>query len=413
MELWKKVGLGIILGILFGALFPPEYSKIIKPIGDIFLSLIRMVILPLIFFAIVSGMTNVSDPSTLGRIGLKATLAFVTTTLFAVVFGIGVALVLQPGAGAALDFGNSGYKVTTAEFDIIAYLVKIVPTNALGAFVDNNILQVVFFSIFTGITMNKMSSSAAELKVFVQASAKLFIKMISFIIELSPYAAFALIAYVVSQHGIDSLISLSKLVGAVFIAMVLQYLIFGLMIIVFCRVSPLEFYKKSLEYQLIALSSSSSKAALATTMNVCRNKLGVSESSTSFVLPLGAAINMDGFAINLSLTAIFFAQALGVDLSMGDYCTIILTSTVGSIGGAGIPGASLIMLPLVLTSVGLPIEGVALLAGIDRILDMLRTAVNITGDATITMIIDHSEGTFDKKQYYSDKTLPSTKRKRS
>lgn len=413
MELWKKVGLGIILGILFGALFPPEYSKIIKPVGDVFLSLIRMVILPLIFFAIVSGMTNVSDPSTLGRIGIKATLAFVATTLFAVIFGIGVALVLQPGFGAALDFGDVDYKVTNTEFNIVEYLVKIVPTNALGAFVDNNILQVVFFSIFTGITMNKMSSSAAELKVFVQAAAKLFIKMISFIIELSPYAAFTLIAYVVSQHGIDSLISLSKLVMAVFIAMVLQYLIFGLMILVFCRVSPIEFYKKSLEYQLIALSSSSSKAALATTMNVCRSKLGISESSTSFVLPLGAAINMDGFAINLSLTAIFFAQSLGVDLSMGDYFTIILTSTVGSIGGAGIPGASLIMLPLVLTSIGLPIEGVALLAGIDRILDMLRTAINITGDATITMIIDNSEGSFDKKQYYSDKVLPSTKRKLS
>ena len=401
MKLWKKVALGVIFGVIFGMYAPPEYPQLFKPVGDIFLSLIKMVILPLVFFALVSGITNVSDPSALGRIGVKATAAFITTTIFAVIFGIGVALTLQPGVGTVLDMGIAEGSVSPTEFDLVDFLLQIVPTNAIGAFVENNTLQVVFFSIFTGITMNKMGSSAAEIRVFAQAASKLFIKMISFVIELSPYAAFALISWVVSVHGIDALISLSNLVSAVFIAMVLQYLIFGVMIMVFCRVSPLPFYRKSLTYQLIALSSSSSKASLATTMNVCRKELGISESSTSFVLPLGAAINMDGFAINLSLTAIFFAQALGVDLQFQDYLTIILTSTLGSIGGAGIPGASLIMLPLVLASVNLPIDGVALIAGIDRILDMLRTAINITGDATITLIIDKTEGTFDKKKYYT------------
>ena len=161
------------------------------------------------------------------------------------------------------------------------------------------------------------------------------------------------------------------------------------------------FYRKSLPYQILAFSTSSSKATLATTMNICRDELGVSEPSTSFILPLGASINMDGFAINLGLTTIFFAQMLGVTLQPHDYLVIILTATLGSIGGAGIPGASLIMLPMVLSSVNLPIEGVAILAGIDRILDMLRTTINITGDATITMLVDNSEGTFDKEKYYS------------
>jgi Na+/H+-dicarboxylate symporter len=184
--------------------------------------------------------------------------------------------------------------------------------------------------------------------------------------------------------------------------MIMQYIIFGLMILVFCRVSPLPFYKKSIEYQMIAFSTGSSKASLATTMKVCREKLGISESSTSFVLPIGASINMDGFAINLGLTTIFFAQAMGVSLGFSDYLIIVITSTLGSMGGAGIPGASLFMLPMVLSSVNLPTGGVALIAGIDRILDLLRTTINITGDATITMIIDKSEGTLDKKKYYSD-----------
>ena len=170
---------------------------------------------------------------------------------------------------------------------------------------------------------------------------------------------------------------------------------------VFCKVSPIPFYKKSIEYQMIALSTGSSKASLATTMQVCRQKLGVSESSTSFVLPLGASINMNGLSIKLGMSALFFAQVLGIDLAFGDYIVIILTGTLGSIGGAGIPGAFIIMLPIMLTSVGLPIEGVALLVGIDRVLDLLSATINITGDATITLVIDSSEGTLDKDMYNS------------
>lgn len=165
--------------------------------------------------------------------------------------------------------------------------------------------------------------------------------------------------------------------------------------------SPMPFYKKSLEYQIIAFSTGSSKASLPTTMKVCRENLGISESSTSFVLPLGASINMDGLAINLSLATIFFAQLLGVTLSPYDYMIITITATLGSIGGAGIPGGLLVMLPMVLSSVNLPIEGVAILAGIDRILDMFRTTISITGDAVVTLIVDHSEDSLDKERYLS------------
>jgi Na+/H+-dicarboxylate symporter len=231
--------------------------------------------------------------------------------------------------------------------------------------------------------------------------SKLVFKMISIIINFSPYGAFALTSWVVGTQGIEILQSLLKLVIAVIMAMGFQYLVFGFLIWAFTRLSPIPFYKKSFEYQTLAFSTSSSKATLATTMKICKNKLGISNTSTSFVLPLGASINMDGMAIYLGMCAIFFAQATGTVLQSYDYFMIVITATLGSIGAAGIPGGSMVMLPMVLSAVHIPIEGVALIAGIDRILDMLRTTVNITGDATITLIVDKSEGTHNKDIYYS------------
>jgi len=399
MKLWQKVTLGLILGVIVG-IYLPEYVSSIKPIGDVFLRLIKMIIAPLIFFSLVSGITSMSDPSSLGRVGTKSVIAFMGTTFFAVVFGVTVALVLKPGIGTQINFGTVQNDFNGQTFRLVDFFINFVPSNIVGAFGEGNILQVVFFAIFTGFTLNKMGSSANHLKEFFHITSKMILKMITLIIQLSPYGAFALTAWVVGTQGFDVMISLSKLVAAIVVAMILQYMIFGVLIYVFCRVSPIPFYKKSLEYQVLAFSTSSSKATLATTMQVCRN-LGISESSTSFVLPLGASINMDGFAIRLALTAIFFAQVMGVTLEQHDYLIIVLTATLGSVGGAGIPGAYLIMLPMVLSSVNLPIEGVAILAGVDRILDMISTTINITGDATITLIVDNSEGTLDKEKYYS------------
>lgn len=402
MKLWHKVTLGLILGLMFGV-YLPQHVETIKPIGTIFLRLIKMIIIPLIFLSLVSGLTSVKDPSSLGRVGMKSVLAYVGTTLCAVLFGLGVAIVLKPGEGVIIDFGVPQIRPTNIkEFDLSEFIINIVPSNIFESFANAELLQVVFFSIFTGFIINSMGSVADPVRDIVNSSSKVVLKMISKIVELSPYGAFSLTAWVIGTQGLDVMISLSKLVFAVTLAMILQYFIFGLIIIVFCRMSPIPFYKKSLKYQLIALSTGSSKASLATTMQVCRQRLGVSESSTSFVLPLGASINMDGFAINLGLTTVFFAQMMGITLSFSDYMIIILTSTLGSMGGAGIPGASLIMLPMVLTSVNMPIEGVAIIAGIDRVLDLLRTAINITGDATITLVIDCTEDTLDKDVYNSD-----------
>ncbi|MFK7974293.1 MAG: dicarboxylate/amino acid:cation symporter, partial [Rickettsiaceae bacterium] len=391
MRLWQKVLLGLTLGVTFG-IYLPHHVEIVKPVGTVFMRLIHMVIVPLLFFSLVSGITGMRDPSSIGRIAKKSVVAYFGTTCFAVIFGLSVAHWFKPGVGVKLDFGHTIEKTASShDFNLLEFFINIVPDNIFVAFAEAHVLQVVFFSVFTGVIINNMGSSADPVRSIIHSAAKLVLKMIGVIVQLSPYAAFSLTAWVIGTEGIGVIMVLGKLVEAIILAMIMQYIIYGLLILVFCRISPIPFYKKSIEYQMIALSTGSSKASLATTMQVCKQKLGVSESCTSFVLPLGASMNMNGLSIKLGLSTIFFAQVMGVDLAFHDYIVIILTGTLGSIGGAGIPGSFIIMLPIMLSSVGLPIEGVALLVGIDRILDLLSTTINITGDATVTLIVDHSE----------------------
>lgn len=397
MKLWQKVFIGLTAGVLFG-IYLKDYTEIISPIGAVFLRLIKMIIVPLLFFTLVSGITGMRDPSSVGRIARKSMLAYLGTTCFAVSFGLILGNIIEPGVGITIDLGPT-QETSQNVFNLLEFLIDIVPNNIFIAFSTSNVLQIVFISIFTGVLINVVGHSAEPIKELVHAGSKLVLKMISVIVELSPYAAFSLTACVVGKQGVDVIYSLGRLFEALMIAFTLQYLIFGLMIIVFCRMSPMPFYRKSIEYQMIALSTGSSKASLATTMQVCRQKLGVSETSTSFVLPIGASVNMNGLSIKLGLSTVFFAQVMGVDLSFVDYVVIILTGTLGSIGGAGIPGSFIIMLPIMLSSVGLPVEGVALLVGIDRVLDLFSTTINITGDATVTLLVDHSEGTLDKNIY--------------
>lgn len=403
VKLWHKVSLGLVFGIIYGAI-NGEDATYIKPVGDLFLNAIKMIIVPLIFFSLVSGISSISDPTSLGRMGIKACIAYLTTTTFAVLTGLTLAIWIEPGVGSSLDLSPApGSEIgdNLKDFSLVKMFTGIIPSNALAAMVEGHMLQVVFFSVFTGITILRMGNLSKRLAEIFQMLAKLIFQMVAIIVEFSPYGAFALTAWVVGTQGADVLQDLLKLVIAVLTGMTVQYIFFGVFIYVFARISPFPFYKKSLEYQSLAMSTSSSKASLATTMKVCREKLGISNTSTSFVLPLGAAMNMDGMAIRLGMCAVFFAQVAGIDLSLQDYLIIIITATVGSIGGAGIPGATMIMLPMVLTAAHIPIEGVALIAGVDRILDMVSTTINITGDATITLIVDKNEGKLDEETYYS------------
>lgn len=402
MKLWKKVIIGLVIGVILG-IFLKEKAVFLKPCGDLFIRLIKMIIIPLIFFAIVSGITNINDSRALGRIGVKASLAYLITTLFAIFIGLAVGTIFKPGSGIVLDFNGSNLPdaVKDAGFaKIFEIVLNIVPENAIGAMAQGTVLQVVFFALFTGITLNTLDKeSSKRLSGIFQLLAAMVFKMVHFIVQLSPFAACALTAWIIGTQGLEVLLKLLKLVSCAYLAFGIQYLVFGLIIFLWARLSPVPFFKKSFEYQALAFSTSSSKAALPTTIRVCQERLGISSLSSSFVLPLGASINMDGIAIYIGLCALFFAQATGKVLEPGDYGYIILTGTLGSIGGAGIPSGTIVMLPMVLGSVGLPIEGIALIAGIDRIIDMMRTTISITGDATVALCVDNSEGLLDTNKY--------------
>lgn len=413
LALWKKITVGLVAGVIVGIVFG-EDAEVLKPIGDIFIRLIKMIIIPLIYISIVMGMTSINDSASLSRISLKSIAAFLLTTSFAIVIGLFTAYLLKPGSGISADaISASGLARTSADaqFDLMKIINDTIPDNALNALVSGKMLQAVFFSFFTGIVINGVGKEKKLIVGGFQLAAKVVFRMIDLILKLAPYGAFALTSSVVGKQGITALQSLGMLVFSLLSAMFIQYVIFGILIAVIARLSPFPFYKKSLEYQSLAFSTSSSKATLSTTMHVCAEKLGVSKNSTAFILPLGAAINMDGMAIYLGICTLFFAQIYGISLTTVEYMIIILTSTLGSIGAAGIPSGTIIMLPMVLSSVNIPIEGIALIAGIDRILDMMRTTLNITGDAAITLLIDKSEGTLNKEVYYSSADKLEKKKK--
>ena len=445
MKLWHKVIIGMLLGIFTGYLMniagpfahttfvqennalvnaykngeiknPHDFlTSYVKPVGTIFLNLIKMVVVPLIFFSLIAGITSMTESSAFKRIGTKSVAWYLSTGAFAVCIGLMFGAIFQPGVGIDLSqlrtLSNAGAASTASNFDdlnpvqiVIKILLDIVPTNIFKAMAEDHILQVVVFAIFLGVIINALGDKVRMIREFVQQAAYVVFKMIETIIKFSPYGVFALMAWVIGTQGFEIITALTKLALVVLAALFCQYLLFGLLLMVSTRMSPRPFYSKVLETQSLAFSTSSSKATLPTAMRVANERLGVSKSSTSFVLPLGASINMDGTAIYLGICALFVSQAYGVPIDNHHYLILILTATLGSIGAAGIPGGSIIMMSMVFSSVGLPLEGIALIAGIDRLLDMFRTTINITGDTLITMIVDKSEGTLDEKVYY-DRSL--------
>ncbi len=400
--LWKRVTAGLVLGIVAGLILGPK-AEVFGLFGEIFIRLVKMIMVPLIYVSIVIAITSIEDMKVLTRIIAKSLSIFLTTTCFAICIGIGVAYVLKPGVGIDLQYLKPGDFAVDAigkkTMSVAGVIRDLIPDNALQALVTAHLLQVIFFAFFTGFTINLLNKEKSKIVKGFALGRSIVFKMIDLILELAPLGAFGCTAALIGAHGIGILSGMAMLLASFFLAIALQYLMFGVFIAL-AGLSPKAFYKKSFEYQLLALSTSSSKATLPTTMRVCSEKLGISKGSTSFVLPLGAAINMDGMAIYLGICALFFAQAYGVQLSGMDYVLIVLASTLGSIGGAGVPSGSIVMMPMVLSAVNIPLEGIAFIVGIDRILDMFRTTLNITGDAAVTLIVDKSEGSLDEEVYY-------------
>ena len=402
MQLWKQIFLaltaGLIIGVALNMSGNADIATSIKPVGDLFIRGIKMLIVPLIFVSLVTGVASLQNLSTMGRISIKTFVLYLATTAVAITIGLGLAVLFQPGVG--VDLGTAAAVSAKAAPTLTETILGLVPTNPVAAFAEGNVLQIIVFAIFVGLAITLAGDAAKPVRAFFDSAAEVMYKLTSIIISFAPYGVFALMVWVAGAYGMDVLAPLAKVIALVYVGCVVHAaLVYAGLIKFVARLNPVRYFQGSIEPVMVAFTSTSSSGTLPVTMMSAERNLGVSRSVSSFVLPLGATINMDGTALYQGVCAVFIAQAYGVDLTTGQYLTIVLTATLASIGTAGVPGAGLIMLSLVLASVGLPLEGVAIIAGIDRILDMARTALNVAGDCAVSCVIARSEGELDEKTY--------------
>ncbi len=410
-----KILIGMILGIIYGLIsaalgWSQFTSDWVVPFGDIFLNLLKVIAVPLIVGSIITGVASLSDVRKLSRIGGKTVAIYIGTTAFAITIGLVVVNVFQPGEGVPHDLQQSLQAAYQAEAEAganraevaklrgpLQIFVDMIPTNILGAAGKNrNMLQVVVFSLLFGIALVMVPQQKAQplINVFASLTA-VVIQVLQMIMLMAPLGVFGLIAKTINQVAKDDIGAAVELLGAlgfycllVISGLVLHAVItYTLLLKVFTEVSALKFFRSISSAQLLAFSTSSSAATLPVTMEVCQKRLGVSKEVSSFVLPLGATINMDGTALYQAVAAVFIAQALGMGLDIGAQLQVLLTAVVASIGAAAVPGAGLIILVIILEAIGVPTAGIALILGVDRILDMCRTVVNVTGDATVATVI--------------------------
>lgn len=393
LTIWILVAL--VLGVIAGLLLqgsPAIADTYIKPFGTVFLNLIKMIVVPVVLFSIMAGVISLQDIKKVGAIGGKTVAFYILTTAFAVTLGLLFANLLQVGSGYQLSAESlTAYEGATEAPSIIDTLVNIFPSNAIAPLAEASMLQVIVISLFFGFGIILAGDKGAPAATFVESFSEVCIKIMGLVIKLSPIGVFALITPVVANNGPSVLLPLLKLIGVAYLVSIIHMvLVYSGAVKIIAKLSPVKFFKGMAPAMLFAFSSASSVGTLPFNLE-CTEKLGAKKEVASFVLPLGATINMDGTAIYQGVSAIFIAQIFGINLTLGQQITIILTATLASIGTAGVPGAGVIMLAMVLESVGLPLEGIALVAGVDRILDMARTTVNITGDAACTMCIDALE----------------------
>lgn len=416
---WKII-IGMILGVVFGLLsitvgLDQFTSDWIKPFGTIFINLLKLIAVPLVFASLIKGVASLSDISRLSRIGSRTVAFYLTSTVIAVTTGLFIVNTLQPGKYFSeekrIEFKEKYASKTEAKLDAAAqvkdqgplqFLVDIVPQNIVNATSNNrNMLQVIFFALLFGISMIMLpNEKTLYVKGFFDGVNDVILQIVDLIMLLAPYGVFALLASLMvdfSDGDVNNVIELFSALGFYSLAVVsglfiMIFLVYPIILKIFTKIKYRDFFKGILPAQILAFSTSSSAATLPVTMERCEDHLGVSNEISSFVLPLGATINMDGTSLYQAVAAVFIAQSFGIDLDLGQQLTIVLTATLASIGAAAVPGAGLVMLVIVLGAVGMDPEGVALIFAVDRILDMLRTVVNVTGDATVAIVIASSEG---------------------
>lgn len=409
LSLTKRIVIGMVLGMVVGILlqftvadapFVQAYltEGLFKVVGDVFISSLMMLVVPLVFVSLVLGTSALSDPAKLGRLGGKTMGIYVLTTPIAVAIAIGGALLIQPGSGLNLTTDTS-FEAGEAP-SIADMIIGLVPRNPINAMAEGNMLQIIVFALLFGIALILVGKPGERVRSVFEDFNTVIMKLVLIMMNLAPYGVFALMARLFTEMGFETIGTLAKYFLLVFALLVIHGMVtYPVLLKLFTGLNPFIYIKKLRELQLFAFSTASSNATIPVTLETVTHKLGVKNTVSSFTVPLGATINMDGTAIMQGAATVFIAQVYGVDLSVTDYLMVILTATLATIGTAGVPGVGLIMLAMVLQQVGLPVEGIALIIGVDRLLDMTRTAVNVSGDCMASVIVGKSEGQFDENIY--------------
>ena len=396
---------GAILGIVLGGVdsfkgWVEVYLSfgLFDIIGKLFVNSLKMLVVPLVFCSIAVGVSSLANISLMGRVGLKAIIIYLFTTAIAISLALIVAITINPGKG--LDIADTSEFTVKEAPSITSVITSIIPSNPVLAMAEGEMLQIILFSILLGVAITLSASAGEPIKKGLQSLNSVMMAMVNIVMKFAPLGVFCLIAKTFATQGVSMIIPLASYFFTVAAVLLLHVLItYSVLLKVIAKVSPIIFIKKMRDAVVFAFSTASSNATIPVTLNTVEKKLGVDKAVASFTVPLGATINMDGTAIMQGVATVFIASVYQVDLSLADYLTVILTATMASIGTAGVPGVGLIMLTMVLAQVGLPVEGIALIIGIDRLLDMMRTAVNITGDSMVSIITAKSEKSFDEKKF--------------
>ena len=400
IALWKRILLALVLGVIAGMIWGPGAASI-SWLGDLFVRLIRMVVVPLVFVTLVSGVVAMGDPAKLGSLGAKTLAIYMVTTLAAIVIGLMLAAALQPGVG--VDLSAAAPTAVQEAIPLSERLLSIVPSNPIAALAEGNILAIIFFALLVGVSLLTIGEKGKPVAELMDSSSEMMLRITHWVMEVAPFGVFALIAAVAGTQGVAALLDVLTLALAVVLACVIHVVVVhGVGIIkLSLGLSPLNFFKGARDAMLVAFSTSSSSATLPVSMSVAEDNLGIKPVVASTVLPLGATINMDGTALYVGIVSVFAAQAFGIDLSLTDYAIIAGSTTLVSIGTAAVPGASLFLMAAVMGAIGISPEQIAIVIGFilpfDRPLDMLRTIVNICGDLSVATAVANWEGEFDRE----------------
>ena len=410
----KKLGLttkifiallaGAVLGALlhrFGADVPFVQDTLVGGVfyvvGQGFIRLMQMLVVPLVFCSLICGAAAIGDTKTLGKVGVKTIIFYLFTTMLAIAVALGVASLINPGVGLDMSQVQITEPTITESTPLTETLLNIIPKNPIGSLASGDMLPIILFALIIGIILAKLQDKVQLITNFFQQGNDIMMEMTMMVMRLAPIGVFCLIAKTFAELGLDAMRPMFKYMICVLLALVLQcFGVYQALLAIFTRLNPLKFIRKFLPVMGFAFSTATSNATIPLSIETLEDKMGVSRRISSFTIPLGATINMDGTSIMQGVAVVFVAQAFGIALTPADYLTVILTATLASNGTAGVPSVGLVTLAMVFDSVGLPVAGIGLIMGIDRILDMARTAVNITGDAVCTTIVAHQDGALDR-----------------